>query len=819
MALDNRWEGVRTVDVGEVEMEEMSGDVAMGVGFFDVAEGIYRRVYEGEDVGIRGRVGLKWVRALVNQGKYEEGKEILGMMEVKEWSGYWMMEGLVENGLGKMELARKAIDRVKVEELGDDERVWYYVLKGVMLIKEGKVEKGKVVMEEGKKVSGGGVIAGIIDSLVFKASIYSGKDIDGMERKLKKKLERKGGRDIELVKQYAVVLDMVGKKGVAIEVIEGALRSGSYRKREDVTGLFLLKGMLMGARSVEGVNALKKVLEVGGGVEWSNIALSQLVGSRVGEGEKMALYDFLMELEKGRKVDEGLMDSILLMRGKLLLEIGDMEGAEVEVKRLLDEYPGSVQVAKGLRLMGEIMWASKPARYRQAADYLARLTELVEGKEEKLRLKRLVGDCFYLNEDYENAAEVYESVIKDESVGKGPVVYQLVLSKIKCGDMEGARIVLDRYRGDKEVERINVWRGEWNYISQLKKIGEVEEAYARVKGLLNGVVGDNEVRLRLKWLKVELSLEMEKYLEGAALADKLLEELKGQELESLVGSHAMLLKGQGLIMGGKVEEGMKEFEKLREMFGSSKAAVLSYIIESRYYASMDNMAKAQQGLIDLSDRYPGSEYAAVALYEAALNAEGRETLSTYQEALGILERLVDGYGSSPLVYYARMKQGHILRKLGNFGDAEMVYENLVKQYPEHEMRSRAEMGRLDCLLAEAGSDMDKLKEVGRQYERVMEMGNVDMDVRAEAAYKSGFSRLKGKDWVEARSRYWEGITMLLGGGLNEMGEQGRYWLARSILEMGGLYEKDKKQEEANRAYQLVIKYGLPGVAIAKEKIK
>jgi len=48
--------------------------------------------------------------------------------------------------------------------------------------------------------------------------------------------------------------------------------------------------------------------------------------------------------------------------------------------------------------------------------------------------------------------------------------------------------------------------------------------------------------------------------------------------------------------------------------------------------------------------------------------------------------------------------------------------------------------------------------------------------------------------------------------------KGRWWIARTLLEVGSLYEKQGRLEEAKRAWLLLVDSGLPGGEIARERL-
>ena len=49
--------------------------------------------------------------------------------------------------------------------------------------------------------------------------------------------------------------------------------------------------------------------------------------------------------------------------------------------------------------------------------------------------------------------------------------------------------------------------------------------------------------------------------------------------------------------------------------------------------------------------------------------------------------------------------------------------------------------------------------------------------------------------------------------------QGRYWLSRSIFELGTLFEKEERYEDAREIYKLILDYDLPGLTLAEAKIQ
>jgi hypothetical protein len=51
-----------------------------------------------------------------------------------------------------------------------------------------------------------------------------------------------------------------------------------------------------------------------------------------------------------------------------------------------------------------------------------------------------------------------------------------------------------------------------------------------------------------------------------------------------------------------------------------------------------------------------------------------------------------------------------------------------------------------------------------------------------------------------------------------LGAKGRVWISKTLFEMGDLYEKQAKLEQARNAYDLIVSNGLPYAAQAQERL-
>ena len=168
-----------------------------------------------------------------------------------------------------------------------------------------------------------------------------------------------------------------------------------------------------------------------------------------------------------------------------------------------------------------------------------------------------------------------------------------------------------------------------------------------------------------------------------------------------------------------------------------------------------------------------------------------------------------------------MRQADISRKLNDFSTSQLIYEGLIIQYPQHPERYRAEVSLADSLLAQSSQNSARIDEAVAILERLVDLPDIPVDLVAEAGFKWGFALSLKKNYLRAQEVYWQVITRFLMRNTTSLvfKVQGRYWLSRSIFELGTLFEKEERYEDAREIYKLILDYELPGLTLAKAKIK
>jgi TolA-binding protein len=337
-----------------------------------------------------------------------------------------------------------------------------------------------------------------------------------------------------------------------------------------------------------------------------------------------------------------------------------------------------------------------------------------------------------------------------------------------------------------------------------------------------------DLRIRLLWLRAKLSFDNGKLEATLQQADELLATLQKDgafdaTLRTNVTSMTQLLKAQALLALNRDKEGLAVLEKLRADYRATPAAQYSYLIQAGYLTQRGDIAAAQGVLVSFVDNpdYKGSEYAPLALYEAALNLErlglDRHLRDAYEK---MLERLIHDYPQSDLVFYARLKQGDLLRRLNEISAARLIYEYLVNNYSGHPDVLLAQIALADTLFAQGANNMVNYESAITIYERLRDLESAPVDLRAEAGFKWAFAWSKRGQPDKAQAIFWSVVDAFLLDPAKsaQLGAKGRYWVSRSLLEFAQIQEDAGRFDEAQRAYQLIVDYKLFGVAQAQAKL-
>lgn len=830
----------RIAERGEGEQIELNwridaGERALESGLANLAETIFRSVLENaselssEELS---ELNISLAKSLIAQKRFVAARAQLEATPEKERSSRQKLYlAIAIYGEGGPRIDKDAfftvLGDVKVDELPRADLPWHSMLEGLKAELDGKPNLAAKTFERAASQAESPMLRSHFESLAMRHKLLAGEADEALAAELGAKLNKFQGQAAAypFVREYAVALNRLGRSAEAIGALDRELANTaagySIGEREQ---LRLLKGIILGADSVTGRAALKELIRNGKTRTAMGIALQLLARTPDQDDDFLQFLSVMIT----RTERHPLLGQMLYLRSQLALKGADMMSVAVEdAETLLEQFPGFSEITSVYRLLAYASLKREPPQYRAAADFLVQLRDQSQNSEELVELNRLIGDCYFLNGDYVNAVDFYEAArSRDLSLTHdGELFLRLISAQVRAGEIEDALQLIDEADFSGNVDRTDRWKAEWNVAQTLQAGGDVERALERVRSLLEETASGVHPALdiRLCWLEAYLSLEV-KEVEGLvdrvsrllSRLDSLPEGALNAEDALLLKTEILLLRGNVLIRAGDANAGMAELSELRNNFAATAAAQRSYLLEASYHGLVGDFSAAQETLTALAESYSESPLAPQALFEAALYCE-RRGAEFYPQAVVLHNNLAERYPSDSLYYFARLKQGNLLRSMNDFPGAQIVYENLINGYPAHQMRYIAELARADCMLALSGNESDELGDVIAALERLLDLPNLPLDFQTEAAYKWAFALLKSGATEQAKEVLSLSVS-LDGSEAVELGASGRYWLARSMLKLGEMLEEEDSLQEARILYRQMVAYNLPGRNIAISRV-
>lgn len=814
---------------------EGRANAALQAGFPATAAGIYRDLLHDMDVPAdsRPRLTLALVTAQLDAGELADAEKILSSYDGPRNAAYQLRAGLLAANARRILPAKAALAAGRIDELPATDRGWWYFLQAQVADADGDTVAANNLYEQAGRAA---------VSELQRARFLLGQEQNRLRANqtseaqltaLRGNMERFQGTrtGYTYVRTYAAALAALGRAGEAQALLQRQLAVVPATERDAADQLGLMLGLIAGERSVAGRQAFKQLLSDGQKPETQRLALQLLARGANNPAEREQLRRDLSELI-GAPTQHPIIEDLLLARAQAALADKAYAPAEEDARALLERYPGTPLKAAALGVRLAVAWDVK--RYRAAADVIAQLRGVIAPGRERNELGVLLAEAFFRAEDYKNAAAAYEAALAamhepPAVVPAGVLIFQLVLSDIRADQLDVAAKQLDEAAANPAFDAVNRWQAEWNLVKELQVRGQAPAAYARVNRLLAGGAQGvpEELRIRLMWLRAKLSFDNGQPDVTLRQADELLGALSpaaqpDAALRTNVTSMAQLLKAQALLALNRDKEGFALLEQLRTEFRGTAAAQYSYLVQAGYLTQGGDMAAAQRVLISFVDtaEYKQSEYAPLALYEAALNLERQGLDRQLAEAYNLLDRLIKNYPADELVFYVLLKQGDLLRKLNDFPAARQIYESLINNQGQHPDILLAQLALADSLFAQGANSLANYESAAALFERLRDLPSAPVDLRAEAGFKWGYALAKRAQPAKAQTVFWSVVDAFLLDATQaaQLGAKGRYWISRALLELGQIHEDAGRLDEAQRAYQLIVDYKLSGTVQAQAKL-
>lgn len=808
------------------ELSREAAARAQELGFPTVAAGLYRSLLASPGAD-RTSLGLALVTALLDDGRVDEAEQALAEIPVHA-SAWHLRAGLIAAQKKKIDLAKAELAAVK-PDLSPADRPWYYFLQGILAAAAGDPVRAGSFYQQAEREAPTDLARARFLLAHEELRLRVGQVSEDMTDQMRQNAERFAGTatGYDFARSYAVMLDALGRKNAAVDALQRDLLGLPPQQRARADDFRLLMGMIAGAADGPGRNALIQLVETGSDTDRQRVALQLLARALAAEPGRSF---FRSELDKwiGAATPHPILDDLLFMRADLALgdKVPEYQKAEDSAHALLDKYPGSPLKPHALGVLVRSAWEQR--RYRAAAEF-ARLTrDALSAGEDRSKLGVVGAEAWFRAGDFGNAADAYAAVLRDPPSGipVGELMFQRIEALIRAGNLKEVEAALDDLARSPAFDAVNRWEAEWNLARALQADGQTAEAYARVNRLLASQSAAGlppELRIRMAWLQARLSFDAHEPERTLKLVDVLGGLLDGTapEFRTQIASTGALLKAQAYFELKREAEGLDALRKLRANFPRADAAVSSFFIEAEHYAQQDKVVEAQQLLTRLADDFPKSTYAPYALYQAAYLAERLGADKNLEDADRLIERLVTSYPESDLVFDARLKQGDLLRKLNRFALAQQVYESLINNYGRSPDVILARLALAECHNAQSASDPSHEERARALFEDLCARVDAPVDVRVEAGFNLGSIYRRRGNTGKAEEAWWRDVVtafLLDPKNAAKLGDKGRYWMARTLLDLGSAFQQEGKFDQAADAWRCILKAKLPGETLARSNL-
>lgn len=842
------------VSAGETAVTMGAAARAHDLGFLSTAANLYRKLLElpGAD---RRSVTLALATVLLDADQAAEAERLLAPLAEPPTAAWRLRMGLAALQLRNREAAQAQWDAIRADEVSEADRPWYHFFTGALYDtasprdsrSEQRANEYYVLAEKGAPTE----LARARFQLaaervrVRQSGTPTREALDQARRLFDQAQGREWG--YESARQYAVMLALLNRRGEAVTFLQQNVLLGMPAQERVWRDEFHFMIGVLGDRTRNGAgrNALMQLAASGTKVQRQRQALQLLADASENEPER---GHFRAELTRwlAATPPHPLRESLLFFRAKLALGERDYAGAEAQADELLRQFPGSPLRVHAFGLLAQSAWEQQ--RYRRAASNArgARDELSASGASNAQAAARgefalLEAEAWFRLGEYRDAADAYAAVLRERPPGLSPervsaLIFQRVLAEIRAGS-PAAVAVLDEAAANREFRVDDRWQAEWSLARALQLQGLIDEAYARVGGLLSvqGAEGSGaglrpELRARMAWLQAKLAFDGGRAEAALAHAGELLRGPGEIEpaLRAELLSTTVLLQAQAELNLRREEAALVTLKRLREEFPRTDAAVQSYLIESDYFAQQERIPEAQQRLTSLIDnpdysRDPNLPYA---LFQLALLSERLGQEKDLEEANRRLEQLVNletAAREPELIFAARLKQGDVFRIRSDFPAAQRAYEYLTNGYAQRPDVVVAQLRLADCHSAQSSTDPAHADNAQQIYEQLRDRVDAPIEVRVEAGYKLGVLLARRGQHARAADVWWRDVVtefLLKASDHGRPADLPRYWLARTLIDLGKLHEDQQRVLEARRAYTLILETRLgSGESLAKDALR
>lgn len=762
------------------------------------------------------------VDTLISLGEFAEAQAPLNVISRVKTSENALRAALVLCGLGKSDRAEVALLNVDETKLSDALKPWLHIARGYYNFERGDNAASLVEFRKAKSLAKTSLAAADAEvgmNISKLAAPASESDLEKMAEDLKNRVSVFMGtpEGFQFAKQYAAVLFRLGREAEALDVINQQLEI-ALAPEIDKEELNLINAS-MTKDSARKIAVLKNILRKTSSENVAKFAIELISSNKSISVEQMTA--FLKDVLENSSAK--IKDKIILELAKNAVRIGNRAEAAAFAQSVLDKFPDSKYRPDALRILAWAAWTSPVPQYRLAAAYLDELALSQTSPAERAYIMSLAASCYYRDGDFATAANIYETIFDEIPEKQGVMLNRIVDARLRQNEEPKAVAMLERAYKSHNIGENDLWNAEWKIISHYRLQNQIGKALDRIEAAIASKTAASPLLgLRMMWLRAVISERLGDAAKTMQYCDNIVDTANSEKISDRataaeIAANALLLKASCLERSADSADKLKAiatYELIRTEYPDTEAAPLSYIHQARVEARLGRYAKAQELCVELSEAKNAEKFRYPALFDAAEYMKKIATEQSFKSALSLLDKLCSDYPEDSRNFYARLSQADILRLLNSFQDARKLYNEILNKFEKHPEIYLAWLGLGDAILTQSAN---RATDAVAIFERLYSLPDIPVAARAEAACKWAFALEKSGRKSESNEVAWLTSNALLKDSPKDAVAQ--YWIGRTLYTLARSLEERGLNRDAKSAYELIVKYGLPTEAAAKQKIK
>lgn len=801
-------------DTFKSEQTLKQAKTALENGLPSIAQDLYENLLNILDLPlhIKEQVLLGLIDAHIQQYQLTEARQYLDNHTFSDKNRYNLRYALASYPNILLETILKDIHP---QILPENEKAWFDLLKGLSEIQSNRLFLANDYFEQALTKSYTPSQKIWIETLILHYRAYqtylTEDELQSLEQKLQR-IHTDSPHFQTTLELYALQLHQHHKTAQAINLLHNRLKTISIKNTpEEISTLQTI--VIIANKGPEGIQALKRLLISTYPLNVQKTALYQLAQYETPHAFSATLSNLINKSPTSPIIEEALLLQTIIFLNQNSLN---------EAEEILNKFKSNEKISENiyLKLFADLAYQRK--QFKTAADYLLQLEKITSNSLQKAEIYGWIGDLYWLDNDFQSSSKYYSQALLNASLEqKEHFIYQAALSYLRIHQIDEVLHILEHHPLSPE----NQWLIEWavsNYFRENSSPHLALNHLLKISTKPNLTPG---LKARFYWLISHIYLEIASTDKALEYAQKLITFLQTTPLMHFAEDNFDELMTESLLLQADILMHLNDWltandvlNTLRQNYPNSSATERSYLMEGYHEAHNEHPIKAQHCFLQLADYYPQSTYAPHALLNASILSSNQKTPQSQEDAIKYIKRILENYPTSNVVFKAEYEQAKILTRIGAFKDAEIIYQQLLKNTVDADIRYQLTLSQANCIFAQTTEDPKKLTEAIALYERIFEQPHINTLLKNESGYRLGQTFEKSHAPQKAEHIYWQIIDEFLNTP-PETNVTGQYWLSRSIFSLADLLKQKNKPDEAHTLYELIIKYSLPGIDLAKSQIK